>query len=94
MEQKNVMIDGQEYVPYVPGLEPQPEQKPGEPFWSFLKSPQFWMIGVASCSTVLLREDFATLPWNQVVGQILSLWGAGSASFGLMNKVSKNVAGK
>lgn len=65
-----------------------------EPFWSFLKSPQFWMIGASSCASVLLRDDFQTMPWNQIVGQIVTLWGGGAGTFGLFNKMSKNVASK
>lgn len=63
-----------------------------EPFFSFLKSPQFWMIVLASFASVLVRDDFQTMPWNQIVGQILTLVGSGSASFGLLNKVSKNLS--
>ena len=66
----------------------------GEPFYSFLKSPQFWMIGIASCASILIRDDFQIMPWNQIVGQILTLWGGGASSFGLLNKVSKNLSAK
>lgn len=97
-----VIIDNVEYVP-LEELKPPVEQNLpptsdtiGEsvPFWSFLKSPQFWMILMASCSSVLLRDDFQTMPWNQIVGQILTLAGSGAASFGLLNKVSKNLSVK
>jgi len=79
----------------IPGVPEEPERVPdGEPFYSFVKSPQFWMIGIASCASILIRDDFQTLPWNQIVGQILTLWGGGASSFGLLNKVSKNLSAK
>lgn len=98
---KTVVIDGTRYVPEEPVVESPvtPEIAPlsdpiGEsvPFWAFLQSPQFWMLVVGSCASVLVRDDFQTMPWNQIVGQILTLLGAGSASFGLLNKVSKNLS--
>lgn len=98
---KAVVIDDVVYVPYQEPVESPvaPEIAPvsypiGEsvPFWAFLQSPQFWMLAVGSCASVLVRDDFQTMPWNQIVGQILTLLGAGSASFGLLNKVSKNLS--
>lgn len=52
----------------------------------FLASPRFWFIGIGSVSTVLLREDFSLLPWNQIVGQILSIWMSGAAGIGLWDR--------
>ncbi len=93
MEDKSVVIDGVEYVPASTVPEPVATVQK-EAFFSFLKSPQFWMIGVASVASVLVRDDFQSLPWNMIVGQILTLWGGGASTFGLVNKVSKNVAQK
>ena len=100
MEQvKRISIDGVEYELSIPSPIPEPTvpMDPigrSEPFWSFLRSPQFWMIGASALASVLVRDDFATLPWNQIVGQIITLWGGGAASFGLLNKVSKNLSTK
>lgn len=96
---KRIIIDGVEYELSVPAptTEPKESMDPigrSEPFWSFLRSPQFWMIGASALASVLVRDDFATLPWNQIVGQIIVLWGGGGASFGLLNKVSKNLSTK
>lgn len=90
--QDNIVINGVEYTP-APATSPAVVPT-GEPFWSFLRSPQFWMIGVAAIASILIRADFQTLPWNQIVGQTLTIWGSGAASFGLLNKVSRNVSTK
>lgn len=100
---KRVLVDGVEYMlvqaPVESPVEPEiatTTDPIGEsvPFWAFLKSPQFWMIVMGSCASVLVRDDFQLMPWNQIVGQILTLIGGGAASFGLLNKVSKNLATK
>lgn len=97
---KKIVIDGVEYELHEPSVPSEPTPEPidpigkSDPFWSFIKSPQFWMIGAASCASVLVRDDFQLLPWNQIVGQIITLWGSGAASFGLFNKVSKNLSTK
>jgi hypothetical protein len=93
----SVLVNGVEYVP-AQGFATLPETPDpigkSEPYWSFLKSPQFGMIVVASFASVLVRDDFQTMPWNQIVGQILTLIGSGAAGFGLLNKMSKNVSVK
>lgn len=100
---KAVVIDDVVYVPYQDPVESPvvPEIAPTmdpigkrDPFLSFLKSPQFWMIGISSCASVLVRDDFQLMPWNQIVGQIFTLWLGAGASFGLLNKVSKNLSTK
>lgn len=58
---------------------------PPNPFW---KSPRFWFIGICSFSTVLMRPDFASLPWNVILGQFLAIWMAGAASVGLVDRVT------
>lgn len=100
---KAVVIDDVVYVPYQEPVESPvtPEIAPasdpiGEsvPFWAFLKSPQWWMIVASSIGSILMRADFQELPWNEIVGQILLILGGGGATFGLLNKVSKNLSSK
>lgn len=95
MEQnERININGVEYAPYVPPVEDTPAPATVEPskFMKVLRNPQFWMAFAGSCFSLLLREDFASLPWNQIVGQVGTLWMTAAFSFGLLDKVSKNVA--
>lgn len=54
--------------------------------FSFLGSPRFWFVGIGSVATLLVKPDFADLPWNQIVGQTLQLWMAGAAAIGLIDR--------
>lgn len=91
---EKITLNGIEYVPVSKPIETQQATSASEPFWGFLRSPQFWMIGIAAIASILIRDDFQALPWNQLVGQTLTIWGSGAAGFGLLNKVSKNVSSK
>lgn len=67
-----------------------PDITPSNPFW---KSPRFWFIGAGAVSSILIRPDFADLPWNQIVGQIIAVWATGAWGTGqwdrTVDKLSK-----
>lgn len=93
-EKEPININGVQYVPYVPPAEVNPTPVVVEPskFMKVLRNPQFWMAFAGSCFSLLLREDFASLPWNIIVGQVGTLWMSAAFSFGLLDKVSKNAS--
>lgn len=66
---------------------------PVPPAGSFWKSPRFWFIGAGAIASILVRPDFASLPWNQIVGQIIGVWGAAAWGTGqwdrTVDKLSK-----
>lgn len=95
MAENTITINGTEYIQKDSIPTGQLDgQGTREPFLSFLRSPQFWMIGVAAIASILMAPDFQTMPWNQIVGQILTIWGSGSAGYGLINKTAKIVSAK
>lgn len=80
-------------VEYVPKEQPEfvfiPKKGEEEkPLW---RSNRFWLIGIASCASVLVRLDFNELPWNQIIGQILILWFGPAAAVGTWDKTIKTL---
>lgn len=59
---------------------------------NLLRSERFWIAGLASVGTVLLRPDFADMPWNEIIGQIITAWGTFFVTVSTYDKRTREVA--